>query len=287
MAIRVAGLRVVRGGRTIISGLDVDVPAGSVVGLLGPSGSGKTTLMRAVVGVQDRVSGTVEVLGEPAGSPSLRRRVGYVTQDASVYTDLTVAQNLDYFAALAGVPSRGRKAAVAAAMSDVDLGGHEKQPVRTLSGGERSRVSLAAALVADPELLVLDEPTVGLDPVLRRDLWDTFRQLAASGKSLLVSSHVMDEATQCDRLLLLREGGLVADITPGALLEETGAPDAERAFLALIDAANAAGAEPPAREVRGRSTGGVHEPVAADRGPAGGVAPGTAATDGTREEDAR
>ncbi|MBO0608815.1 ABC transporter ATP-binding protein [Myceligenerans salitolerans] len=266
-AVRVAGLRVVRGGRPVIPGLDVEVPAGSVVGLLGPSGSGKTTLLRAVVGVQAQVSGTVEVLGEPAGSPSLRRRVGYVTQDASVYTDLTVAQNLDYFAALAGIPSRGRKAAVAAAMSDVDLGGHEKQPVRTLSGGECSRVSLAAALVADPELLVLDEPTVGLDPVLRRDLWETFRRLAASGKSLLVSSHVMDEATQCDRLLLLREGVLVADITPRALLEETGAPDAERAFLALIDAANAVGAD-------GSS-------------PAAGGVPGAAATGRAREEDGR
>ncbi|GAB4084514.1 ABC transporter ATP-binding protein [Myceligenerans cantabricum] len=234
-AVHVAGLKVVRGGRTIISGLDVDVPAGSVVGLLGPSGSGKTTLMRAIVGVQDKVSGTVEVLGSPAGSAALRRRVGYVTQDASVYTDLTVVQNLDYFATLAGVPPRSRKDAVARAVDDVDLGGHEKQRVGRLSGGELSRVSLAAALVGDPELLVLDEPTVGLDPVLRRDLWTTFHELARGGTSLLVSSHVMDEATQCDRLLLLREGTLVADTTPTALLEETGAPDAERAFLALIE----------------------------------------------------
>ncbi|RPF22998.1 ABC transporter ATP-binding protein [Myceligenerans xiligouense] len=238
LSVRVAELGVVRGGRAIISGLHVEVPAGSVVGLLGPSGSGKTTLMRAIVGVQDKVSGTVEVLGEPAGSPSLRRRVGYVTQDASVYTDLTVLQNLDYFAALAGISARDRKAAVANAVDVVDLGGHEKQRVGTLSGGELSRVSLAAALVSDPELLVLDEPTVGLDPVLRRDLWTMFRGLAERGKSLLVSSHVMDEATQCDRLLLMREGTLVADITPEALLEKTGAPDAERAFLALIDAEN-------------------------------------------------
>ncbi|GAB3165738.1 ABC transporter ATP-binding protein [Myceligenerans halotolerans] len=250
-AIRVAGLSVVRGGRTIISGLDVEVPAGSVVGLLGPSGSGKTTLMRAIVGVQDKVSGTVDVLDERAGSPSLRRRVGYVTQDASVYTDLTVAQNLDYFCALAGIPAQDRKAAVVRAVNVVDLGGHEKQRVGTLSGGELSRVSLAAALVADPELLVLDEPTVGLDPVLRRDLWATFRELAAGGKSLLVSSHVMDEATQCDRLLLMREGELVADITPAALLEQTGAPDAERAFLALIDAADAAGSDASEGVTRG------------------------------------
>ncbi|WP_454851374.1 ABC transporter ATP-binding protein [Promicromonospora soli] len=240
-AVVIRDLRVVRGGKLIIDGLDLDVPAGSVVGLLGPSGSGKTTLMRAVVGVQDRVTGSVDVLGSAAGTPALRRRVGYMTQEASVYADLTVVQNLRYFAALAGVPSPAK--AVADAVATVDLGGHEKQRVVTLSGGERSRVSLAAALVGDPELLVLDEPTVGLDPVLRRDLWTVFRKLAAEGRTLLVSSHVMDEATQCDRMLLMRAGGLVADITPDELLTTTGAPDAERAFLALIDAADAAAAD--------------------------------------------
>lgn len=237
----ISDLRVVRGGRPIIDGLDVAVPAGSVVGLLGPSGSGKTTLMRSVVGVQDHVTGTVEVLGSAAGTPALRRRVGYMTQDASVYTDLTVAQNLRYFAALADVPSPAE--AVAAAVATVDLGGHEKQRVGTLSGGERTRVSLAAALVGGPELLVLDEPTVGLDPVLRRDLWAVFRRLAAAGCTLLVSSHVMDEAVQCDRLLLMRSGALVADTTPDELLATTGAPDAERAFLALIDAAGESAAD--------------------------------------------
>jgi ABC-2 type transport system ATP-binding protein len=247
-AVRVRGLRVVRGGRTVIDGLDVDVPAGQVVGLLGPSGSGKTTLLRAIVGVQDEVSGEVVVLGEPAGSPSLRRRVGYVTQSASVYLDLTVDQNLRYFARLAGVPVSRTREAVARSVETVDLGGHERQRVGTLSGGELSRVSLAAALVGEPELLVLDEPTVGLDPVLRRDLWATFRRLAAEGRTLLVSSHVMDEATQCDRLLLLRDGALVADTTPDELMRTTGAPDAERAFLALVerDAADAGG------EVRAR-----------------------------------
>ncbi|MCA5895085.1 ABC transporter ATP-binding protein [Isoptericola sp. NEAU-Y5] len=235
VAVRVRGLRVERGGRPVIDGLDVVVPAGQVVGLLGPSGSGKTTLLRAVVGVQAAVTGDVTVLGEPAGAAGLRHRVGYVTQAASVYTDLTVVQNLRYFARLAGLPGAGAEAAVRRAVEAVDLGGHEKQRVGTLSGGELSRVSLAAALVGDPELLVLDEPTVGLDPVLRRDLWNMFRRLAADGRTLLVSSHVMDEATRCDRLLLLREGTLLADTTPSELLESTGAPDAERAFLTLIE----------------------------------------------------
>lgn len=253
-AVVIQGLRVVRGGRPIIDGLDLAVPAGSVVGLLGPSGSGKTTLMRSIVGVQDRVTGSVEVLGAAAGTPPLRRRVGYMTQDASVYTDLTVVQNLRYFAALAGVPSSAR--AVAAAVATVDLGGHEKQRVGTLSGGERSRVSLAAALVGGPELLVLDEPTVGLDPVLRRDLWTVFRRLAAEGRTLLVSSHVMDEATQCDRLLLMRSGALVADTTPDELLAGTGAPDAERAFLTLID--RAAGEDAPAARPDAAPAGGRH-----------------------------
>ncbi|QAY69906.1 ABC transporter ATP-binding protein [Xylanimonas protaetiae] len=238
-AVRVRGLRVVRGGTTILEGLDLDVPAGQVVGLLGPSGSGKTTLMRAVVGVQANVTGELTVLGMPAGDAALRHRVGYVTQAASVYTDLSVVENLRHFAVLAGLRGAAATAAVAQAVDAVDLGGHEKQQVLSLSGGERSRVSLAAALVGDPELLVLDEPTVGLDPVLRRDLWAMFHRLAGQGRTLLVSSHVMDEATRCDRLLLLRQGVLVADTTPAALLAETGAPDAEQAFLALIDKAAA------------------------------------------------
>jgi ABC-2 type transport system ATP-binding protein len=233
--VRTRGLGVERGGRRVIDGLDVQVPTGQVVGLLGPSGSGKTTLLRAIVGVQDHVVGEVTVLGEPAGTAALRRRVGYVTQGASVYTDLTVAQNLRYFARLAGLSPSDAERRAAAAVDTVDLGGHEGQGVGTLSGGERSRVSLAAALVGDPEVLVLDEPTVGLDPVLRRDLWTTFRALAAEGRTLLVSSHVMDEAGRCDRLLLLRDGALVADTTPDELLATTGAPDAERAFLALVD----------------------------------------------------
>lgn len=235
-AVEVDRLRVVRGGREVLPGLTVSILAGQVVGLLGPSGGGKTTLMRAIVGVQVVESGTVTVLGEPAGSPGLRSRVGYVTQAPSIYDDLTVRENVRFFARMvgAGVESADR------AISAVDLESHAGVLAGRLSGGQRSRVSLASALVNDPELLVLDEPTVGLDPVLRRDLWRLFHQLAASGTSMVVSSHVMDEATRCDRLLLLREGRLLADDPLPVLLERTRTNDAETAFLALIDAAEEA-----------------------------------------------
>ncbi len=249
-AVRVEGLRVVRGGRTVLPDLSVAVPRGQVVGLLGPSGCGKTTLMRSVVGVQRVAGGTVTVLGRPAGSKELRTRIGYVTQDPSVYTDLTVSENLAYFAAVLGVPRARRAAEVARVLELVDLADHAGARVDRLSGGQFSRVSLGAALLGTPELLVLDEPTVGLDPVLRRDLWGLFRRLADDGVTLLVSSHVMDEAVRCDRLLLMREGRMLADDTLDGVLAATGAPDAEQAFLTLVDRADErarrAGQEVPA-----------------------------------------
>src|SRR3954454_12568934 len=203
----VPGLFVDRGHRRVLDGLSFAVPAGRVTGLLGPSGSGKTTLMRALVGVQKVRSGEVTVLGEPAGSATLRACVGYVTQAPSVYADLTVRENVRYFAALYGMGAREADAA----LRDVGLGDAAGQLVRDLSGGQMGRASLACALVGAPEVLVLDEPTVGLDPVLRVELWDRFHPLAAAGTTLIVSSHVMDEAGRCDRLLLLRDGELISD----------------------------------------------------------------------------
>ena len=237
-AIAVEDLRVVRGGRPVIPGLTWSVPTGQIVGLLGPSGCGKTTLMRAVVGVQIIAGGTVTVLGHPGGHRALRKRVGYVTQDPSVYGDLTVTENLRYFAAVVGVRHRQLDAELKRVLDLVDLGDHASDRVDRLSGGQQSRVSLAAALVGTPELLVLDEPTVGLDPVLRRDLWTIFRRLADGGTTLLVSSHVMDEAVRCDRLLLMREGGVLADDTLAGLLAATGTDDIEAAFLDLVDRAS-------------------------------------------------
>ena len=231
-AISVADLVVDRGRRRVLHGLTFGVPAGQVTGLLGPSGSGKTTLMRALVGVQILRSGEVTVLGEPAGSPALRSRVGYVTQAPSVYADLTVRENARYFASLYGMSAREADAAIA----DVGLADAVGQLVRDLSGGQQGRVSLACALVGAPEVLVLDEPTVGLDPVLRVELWSRFHDLAAAGTTLIVSSHVMDEAGRCDRLLLLRDGELLADSTPERLRVDGRSDDLEKAFLNLVRA---------------------------------------------------
>ncbi len=238
-AVAISNLRVVRGKRVVIPDLTIEIPAGQVVGLLGPSGSGKSTLIRSIVGVQVIASGTVTVLGEPAGSPQLRDRVGYVTQSPSVYADLTVRDNITYFGRAVGLRGAELTASVERTLTEVDLDSRADELVQDLSGGQESRVSLACALIGRPALLVLDEPTVGLDPVLRRDLWDLFRRLATGGVSLIVSSHVMDEATRCDRILLLREGLVLADVTPDELLTQTGAVDADAAFLALIDAADA------------------------------------------------
>jgi ABC-2 type transport system ATP-binding protein len=232
-AVRIEGLHVRRGGLEVLPGITLSVAPGTVTGLLGPSGSGKTTLMRAIVGVQLVDSGEVEVLGLPAGSPALRMRVGYVTQAPSVYGDLSVRENLTYFARILNVSD----SRLGDTIEEVGLADHADQVVHSLSEGERSRVSLATALLNRPELLVLDEPTVGLDPVLRRDLWRLFHELAGQGATLLVSSHVLDEATHCDQLILLREGRVVAAEPPDAIRRRTGTDDLELAFLRLVEAA--------------------------------------------------
>jgi len=227
-AVRFEELSVVRGGRSVLHAVSGTFPAGQVTGLFGPSGSGKSTLIRAIAGVETHVRGMVEVLGGEPGGVTARHEVGYMTQAPSLYEDLTVAENVDYFAAMRG-------AARADVLDRVQLTPQAHQLVRDLSGGQRARVSLAAALVGTPRLLLLDEPTVGLDPVLRRDLWRLFERLAAEGGSLLVSSHVLDEARHCDQVILLRDGHILAQLPPRELTARTGTEDMDEAFIRLIE----------------------------------------------------
>ena len=229
-AVRIEDLTVERGGRVVLTGIDARFGRGLVTGLFGPSGSGKSTLIRAVAGVQAGVRGSISVLGGEPGSAAVRAALGYMTQAPSVYEDLTVAENVGYFAAMRGTE-------IGSALDRVQLTPWADQLVRNLSGGQRARVSLAAALVGSPRLMLLDEPTVGLDPLLRRDLWRLFRELASEGVTLLVSSHVLDEGRHCDELILLREGHIVAQVSPSELAQRTGTDDLDEAFIRLIERA--------------------------------------------------
>jgi ABC-2 type transport system ATP-binding protein len=226
-------VRVMAGGVVILKNVTVDIPRGKIVGVLGPSGAGKTTLMRVIVGRQRLQAGSAKVLGLAAGSAALRGRIGYMPQSTSVYPDLTVRENVQYFGAMLGQNSQ----AVRTIIDAVELAPQARQLVRTLSGGQKSRVSLAIALLGKPDMLVLDEPTVGVDPVLRQQLWQLFHQIARTGTTLLVSSHVMDEAGRCDDLLLIREGELLAHGAPDALCRQTGSDTIEETFLKLVGAA--------------------------------------------------
>ncbi len=229
--VRISDLRIIRDGKTIIPNLTMYIDRGKIVGLLGPSGSGKTTIMRSIVGVQASQSGSITVFGRTAGSKNLRTRIGYFTQSASIYTDLTCLENLRYFARILGQS----EISVHEVLELVDLTKNQKQLASSLSGGEKARLALATALLGKPELLILDEPTVGLDPVLRRDLWNLFHKLADQGKTLLISSHVMDEADRCDSLYLLRDGRILAGGTPQELKEQTKTDDMEAVFISLVE----------------------------------------------------
>jgi ABC-2 type transport system ATP-binding protein len=235
-AVEIDALTVVRSDRPVLQGIDAAVGAGTITGLLGPSGCGKSTLMRSILGIQRVRSGSITVLGRPAGTSSLRREVGYASQQASVYDDLTVVQNVRYFADAVGAP----RSDVERVIELVALGDFSGRLAGRLSGGQRSRVSLAVALLGTPRLLILDEPTVGLDPVLREDLWHLFAGLTADGLTLLVSSHVMDEAQRCHSLLLMREGRILTHGSPAQLQERTATTDMDAAFLALINEQEAA-----------------------------------------------
>ncbi|MEN9748798.1 MAG: hypothetical protein RLZZ603_1490 [Actinomycetota bacterium] len=223
------GVTVKRGKQTVLRDVNLDLPSGKIIGLLGPSGAGKSTIMRALVGVQSKVTGEVSVLGQPAGSANLATRVAYSTQASSVFDDLNVTQNLDFARKMIGAPASD----ITRVLAEVGLTGFAKAKVGNLSGGQRNRVSLAMSMVGSPELLILDEPTVGLDPVLRSEIWTIFRNLANSGKTLLVSSHVMDEAERCDQLVFVRDGQVIANDSLANILMATSSTSAEGAFLVL------------------------------------------------------
>lgn len=229
--IQATQLVVEKDGKQILHDISFTVPTGTITGLIGPSGSGKTTLMRSIVGVQKIKSGTLSIAGLPAGSRQLRPKIGYVTQSPAVYHDLTVLQNFRYFGTLA----RATKTQVLQVLDEVQLTDYKHRLVKNLSGGQQARVSLGIALLGDPEVLILDEPTVGLDPLLRRDLWNLFASLAARGKTLLVSSHVMDEAERCERLLLMRDGRLLWAEARTELLQTTKTKTVEDAFIAMVE----------------------------------------------------
>lgn len=228
--VQVRDLRVNRGGRLVLPGLSTQLDSGTVTGLLGPSGSGKSTLIRSIAGVQRIDSGTVKILGYPAGTRAAARCLGYMTQASSVYTDLSVRENVAYWARISGA-ERGEAESVIEHLHLASLAG---QPAGRLSGGQTSRVALACALVGNPPVLLLDEPTVGLDPVLREEIWDFLRERAAAGTTILVSSHVMDEAARCDKLLLIRHGEILATGSPDDIRKRTGVEDLDTAFLNLI-----------------------------------------------------
>lgn len=224
-------MTVIRGRTRILSRFNLEVESGAILGLLGPSGSGKTTIMRSVAGLQRLTGGSIKVLGKPAGDKSLRTRIGYSTQDASIYRDLTCSENVDYFSAL----HRHANSSTDEILELVDLGKNRKQLAATLSGGERARLALATALVGAPEILILDEPTVGLDPLLRRDLWSLFHRFTNEGKTLLVSSHMMEEADHCDELVLLRDGEILAKGSPTELRAQAGLENMDAVFISLVE----------------------------------------------------
>jgi ABC-2 type transport system ATP-binding protein len=229
-AISIKELSVTRGKVHALQAVTFEVKPGTITGLIGPSGSGKTTLMRTIIGAQAFQHGDVIILGKPAGSSELRKKIGYVTQSPAVYRDLTVHQNLQYFASIIGA----KKSQVTSLLERLDLTKQRKQLASDLSGGQLARTSLAIALLGDPEILILDEPTVGQDPILRDELWKLFHELAERGKTVLVSSHIMNEAVHCHRLVMLRDGKLVANTTAAELQKHTGSRDLDDAFLALV-----------------------------------------------------
>ena len=233
-AVTVNDLSVTLGGQVqALKNVSLELPVGKTIGVIGPSGAGKTTLIRCIVGGLAITKGSVLVLGRPAGSSELREVVTYMSQELSVYPDLTARENLRYFVTMAGQPRKQADSIINDILKTVDLRDKADNLVRDLSGGQKQRMSLAVALIGSPKLMVLDEPTVGLDPVLRDRLWRLFKKLSGQGITLVISSHSMDEASRCDDLVLIRDGQVIAHSSPEELMKRTGTQSVENSFLKL------------------------------------------------------
>lgn len=218
-------------GKEVLHGISLEVRRSEIFGLLGPSGSGKTTFVKLIAGIDEATRGEVEVLGTRMPKLAMMNRIGYMAQSDAMYAELTAKENLEFFGALFGLRGQKMKQRIDEVMALVDLTDHLKQPVGAYSGGMKRRLSLAIALMHEPEVLILDEPTVGIDPVLRKSIWDEFESLSRQGTTILVTTHVMDEADKCHRLGMVRDGRLIAVGTPEALKRETGSVTIEEAFL--------------------------------------------------------
>lgn len=218
-------------GKEVLHGISLEVRRSEIFGLLGPSGSGKTTFVKMIAGIDEATRGEVEVLGTPMPKLTMMNRIGYMAQSDAMYAELTAKENLEFFGALFGLRGAKMKRRIDEVMALVNLMDHLKRPVGAYSGGMKRRLSLAIALMHEPEVLILDEPTVGIDPVLRKSIWDEFESLSRQGTTILVTTHVMDEADKCHRLGMVRDGSLIAVGTPEALKQETGSVTIEEAFL--------------------------------------------------------
>lgn len=230
-AVEIKGLTVQFGRQVILPQLSVSVPEGQIIGLLGPSGSGKTTLVKSIIGINPFRSGSITVFGRHVPSLGAMSAIGYMAQSDALYEDLCAMDNLLFFEKIYGIHGQAAKARAKEMLSFVGLGDDKKKPVRYFSGGMKRRLSLAIALIHRPRLLILDEPTVGIDPVLRKKFWDEFKSLKSNGCTIITTTHVMDEAARCDRILLLREGKIIANGTPEELLSQTHTKSIEEAFL--------------------------------------------------------
>lgn len=234
-AVNIKNLSVTLGGHVqALKHINLEIPEGKITGFIGPSGAGKTTLIRSIVGRLAVSKGSIEIFGRSAGSPELRNTLTYMTQELSIYSDLTVRENLIYFSRMAGQSRTEARTTVKELLKVVDIPDKSNTLVSNLSGGQKQRVSLAVALIGSPKLMVLDEPTIGLDPALRDRLWQLFNTIASRGTTLIISSHSMDEARRCEDLVLIREGEIIAHSSPQELLHKTGTNTVEKAFLKLV-----------------------------------------------------